>query len=203
MLFAEEPQKWAGWTIDILGTDVSTACIDRARAGIYSQFEVQRGLGINQMIKMVRGMRRRLARGRAAAQARALPGPQSAGAAAASGRVRHRPVPQRDALSQPGEEGAGVRAHRRRHGRGWLADAGRGRNGDRPDQQARRRHQRPRPVPPDRRRQPRSRNVAVPTAEPPPGLDPNGRARAPLRHMDWTSSIGHRPISTSARCRSR
>ncbi|MGN6059415.1 MAG: CheR family methyltransferase [Sphingomicrobium sp.] len=51
MLFAEEPQTWAGWTIDILGTDVSTACIDRARHGIFSQFEVQRGLGINQMIK--------------------------------------------------------------------------------------------------------------------------------------------------------
>ena len=51
MLFAEEPQKWAGWTIDILGTDVSTGCIDRARHGIYSQFEVQRGLGINQMIR--------------------------------------------------------------------------------------------------------------------------------------------------------
>ena len=51
MLFAEDPQKWAGWTIDILGTDVSTSCVDRARAGTYSQFEVQRGLGINQMIK--------------------------------------------------------------------------------------------------------------------------------------------------------
>jgi chemotaxis protein methyltransferase CheR len=51
MLFAEEPEKWLGWTIDILGTDVSTACIDRARNGIYSQFEVQRGLGINQMIR--------------------------------------------------------------------------------------------------------------------------------------------------------
>ena len=51
MLFAEEPQKWAGWTIDLLGTDVSTSCIDRARHGSYSQFEVQRGLGINQMIK--------------------------------------------------------------------------------------------------------------------------------------------------------
>lgn len=51
MLFAEEPQKWAGWTIDILGTDVSTHCVDRAREGIYSQFEVQRGLGINQMIR--------------------------------------------------------------------------------------------------------------------------------------------------------
>jgi chemotaxis protein methyltransferase CheR len=51
MLFAEEPQKWAGWTIDVLGTDVSTSCVDRARHGIYSQFEVQRGLGINQTIK--------------------------------------------------------------------------------------------------------------------------------------------------------
>ena len=51
MLFAEQPEQWHGWTIDILGTDVSTGCIDRARAGIYSQFEIQRGLGINQMIK--------------------------------------------------------------------------------------------------------------------------------------------------------
>jgi chemotaxis protein methyltransferase CheR len=51
MLFAEEPEKWLGWTVDILGTDVSTACIDRARAGTYTQFEVQRGLGINQMIR--------------------------------------------------------------------------------------------------------------------------------------------------------
>ena len=51
MLFAEDPEKWRGWTIDILGTDVSTSCVDRARNGTYSQFEVQRGLGINQMIK--------------------------------------------------------------------------------------------------------------------------------------------------------
>lgn len=51
MLFAEDAEKWRGWTIDIVGTDVSTGCIDRSRAGIYSQFEVQRGLGINQMIK--------------------------------------------------------------------------------------------------------------------------------------------------------
>jgi len=51
MLFAESPQDWLGWTVDILGTDVSTACVDRARNGTYTQFEVQRGLGINQMIK--------------------------------------------------------------------------------------------------------------------------------------------------------
>jgi chemotaxis protein methyltransferase CheR len=51
MLFAEDPEAWRGWTIDLLGSDVSTACIDRARAGTYTQFEVQRGLGINQMIQ--------------------------------------------------------------------------------------------------------------------------------------------------------
>ncbi|MEO5577954.1 MAG: protein-glutamate O-methyltransferase CheR [Sphingomicrobium sp.] len=51
MLFADEPLKWQGWTIDILGTDVSTAVVDRARAGTYTQFEVQRGLGIKQMIR--------------------------------------------------------------------------------------------------------------------------------------------------------
>jgi chemotaxis protein methyltransferase CheR len=51
MLFAEDPLRWAGWTIDILGTDVSEAMVERARAGIYTQFEVQRGLGIQQMIR--------------------------------------------------------------------------------------------------------------------------------------------------------
>jgi len=51
MIFAENPDQWRGWTVDILGTDVSSGCVDRARAGSYSQFEVQRGLGIGQMIK--------------------------------------------------------------------------------------------------------------------------------------------------------
>jgi chemotaxis protein methyltransferase CheR len=51
MLFAEDPLKWQGWTVDILGTDVSSACIARARAGTYTQFEAQRGLGITQMIR--------------------------------------------------------------------------------------------------------------------------------------------------------
>ncbi|HET9810926.1 MAG TPA: protein-glutamate O-methyltransferase CheR [Sphingomicrobium sp.] len=51
MLFAEDRAQWQGWSIDILGTDVSTCVVDRARNGLYSQFEVQRGLGINQTIK--------------------------------------------------------------------------------------------------------------------------------------------------------
>ena len=51
MLFAEQAEQWRGWTVDILGTDVSTSCVDRARNGAYTQFEVQRGLAIGQMIK--------------------------------------------------------------------------------------------------------------------------------------------------------
>jgi len=51
MLFAENPDDWRGWTIDILGTDVSSAVIDRARGGVYSQFEVQRGLAITQTVR--------------------------------------------------------------------------------------------------------------------------------------------------------
>jgi chemotaxis protein methyltransferase CheR len=51
MLFADDAEKWRGWTIDILGTDVSSCVIDRARSGNYTQFEVQRGLAITQTIK--------------------------------------------------------------------------------------------------------------------------------------------------------
>ncbi|MGB3378450.1 MAG: protein-glutamate O-methyltransferase CheR [Allopontixanthobacter sediminis] len=50
MMFAEQPQRWAGWQIDIFGTDVSAAAIRTAKRGCYSQFEIQRGLGISQMI---------------------------------------------------------------------------------------------------------------------------------------------------------
>jgi chemotaxis protein methyltransferase CheR len=48
---AEERLKWAGWTIDLLGTDVSAAALERAREGLYTQFEVQRGLPATQMIR--------------------------------------------------------------------------------------------------------------------------------------------------------
>lgn len=51
MSFAEDPLRWAGWKIDIVGTDVSRSAIERARAGLYSQFEVQRGLPVKQMMR--------------------------------------------------------------------------------------------------------------------------------------------------------
>ena len=51
MVFADRPELWRGWTIDILGTDISTGAIAAARRACYTQFEIQRGLGVAQMLK--------------------------------------------------------------------------------------------------------------------------------------------------------
>ena len=51
MAIADDKDKWDGWKIDILGTDVSRGAIAQAREGRYSQFEVQRGLPVMQMIR--------------------------------------------------------------------------------------------------------------------------------------------------------
>ncbi len=51
MLFAEDPVRWQGWTIDLIGSDVSEGAVDRARTGLYTQFEAQRGLAAMQMIR--------------------------------------------------------------------------------------------------------------------------------------------------------
>ncbi|MBO9574311.1 MAG: protein-glutamate O-methyltransferase CheR [Sphingobium sp.] len=42
---------WDGWRISILGTDVSPLAIEEARRGRYTQMEMQRGLGINDLLR--------------------------------------------------------------------------------------------------------------------------------------------------------
>lgn len=50
LLLAAAPERWADWTVEILGSDVSPAAIAQAREGLFSQFEVQRGLPIGQLL---------------------------------------------------------------------------------------------------------------------------------------------------------
>ena len=54
MILDEMAQRLAGWRIEILGTDISTEVLNRARQGIYSQFEVQRGLPIQMLLRYFR-----------------------------------------------------------------------------------------------------------------------------------------------------
>jgi len=51
MLIEQGLTSGNGWTIDLVATDVSHAAIDTARAGLYSRFEIQRGLGVTQMLR--------------------------------------------------------------------------------------------------------------------------------------------------------
>ncbi|MEQ1889288.1 MAG: protein-glutamate O-methyltransferase CheR [Alphaproteobacteria bacterium] len=51
MVLKEMAASFQGWRIDILGTDISKEVLEKARAGMYSQFEVQRGLPIQMLVK--------------------------------------------------------------------------------------------------------------------------------------------------------
>jgi chemotaxis protein methyltransferase CheR len=51
MCLKEMNAAMAGWRIEILATDLSQEVIEKSKAGLYSQFEVQRGLPIQLLVK--------------------------------------------------------------------------------------------------------------------------------------------------------
>jgi chemotaxis protein methyltransferase CheR len=51
IVLKELATKLAGWKLDIVGTDISHDILKKASAGMYSQFEVQRGMPIQLLLK--------------------------------------------------------------------------------------------------------------------------------------------------------
>lgn len=51
MLIKEMPRETAGYRFEIFASDISNEVIERAKRGVYSQFEVQRGLPVKHLVK--------------------------------------------------------------------------------------------------------------------------------------------------------
>jgi chemotaxis protein methyltransferase CheR len=51
MCLKEMGATLAGWRVEILATDLSQEVLEKSKSGIYSQFEVQRGLPIQMLVK--------------------------------------------------------------------------------------------------------------------------------------------------------
>jgi chemotaxis protein methyltransferase CheR len=51
MMLKEMSAEIAGWRIEIIATDLSQEVLEKSKAGIYSQFEVQRGLPIQLLVR--------------------------------------------------------------------------------------------------------------------------------------------------------
>jgi chemotaxis protein methyltransferase CheR len=51
MCLKEMSAALTGWRVEIIATDLSQEVLEKSKAGIYSQFEVQRGLPIQLLVK--------------------------------------------------------------------------------------------------------------------------------------------------------
>ncbi len=51
MILKEKEAQLRGWKIEIVATDISEDILEQAKRGIYSQFEVQRGLPVTYLLK--------------------------------------------------------------------------------------------------------------------------------------------------------
>lgn len=54
MILDEMARVFAGWRTDLVASDVSRAALETAKAGLYSQFEVQRGLPTSLLLRYFR-----------------------------------------------------------------------------------------------------------------------------------------------------
>lgn len=51
MLLEQRAAQLAGWTVEIVATDLASDILERARNGLFTQFEVQRGLPVRMLVE--------------------------------------------------------------------------------------------------------------------------------------------------------
>jgi chemotaxis protein methyltransferase CheR len=51
MMLDQNPELTGGAPVEIVATDISERCLERARLGLYTQFEAQRGLPIQMLMR--------------------------------------------------------------------------------------------------------------------------------------------------------
>jgi chemotaxis protein methyltransferase CheR len=51
MCLKEMGAQLSGWRVEIIATDLAQSVLEKCKAGVYSQFEVQRGLPIQMLVK--------------------------------------------------------------------------------------------------------------------------------------------------------
>ena len=51
MLMEDEVSKYPGLNVELFGSDLSERCLEKAQSGLYTQFEVQRGLPIRLLVR--------------------------------------------------------------------------------------------------------------------------------------------------------
>ena len=110
MILKDMGASLSGWRVEIVATDLSQEVLEKSKSGIFSQFEVQRGLPIQLLVKHFTPDQRDLAAlagnpGHGAVQAA-----QPAARLLASRHVRCHLLPQRADLLRSGHQGERVQS---------------------------------------------------------------------------------------------
>jgi hypothetical protein len=140
MILKEMGPQIAGWRFEIIGTDLSGDVLERAKAGAYTQFEVQRGLPIQMLLKYFTQNARDPLDG-------PLPHAEPPERLLGARPVRHRLLPQRAHLFRPADQDRRAEPHGAPDRLRRLPAARRRRDGGRPDRRLQAGARPPRPLP--------------------------------------------------------
>jgi len=114
-----------GWTIEIVGTDVSTDMVERAQAGIYTSFEVQRGMPARMLVKYFIRVGEKWQIAEPVRRAVNFQAAQLTSRPGSVWKIRRRLLPKRSDLFRSSYQGQGPRRSTSANATRWLSHFGR------------------------------------------------------------------------------